>query len=89
LSNEDRQVIFQQFATALDATNPLPGSLITRNWVAASSGRQVAAALVKVTDENVDLLRADGKLFCIPLNQLSEADQAFAKEQLQAAPLPK
>lgn len=86
LSNGDRQAIYQQFATALDASNSLPGSLITRNWVAASSGRQVTAALVKVTAKKVDLLRADGKLFSISLNQLSEADQAFAKEQLQAAP---
>jgi hypothetical protein len=89
LSAEDRQAIYRQFATSPGATNLLPGSLIARDWAPASGGRQVTAALVKVTAESVELLRADGKLFTIPLAQLSEADRAFAQEQLQATPTTK
>jgi len=86
LDQTDRQMIYEQFAIADGTNNVLPGSLIARTWTSADGSRQVTAALVKANADSVELLRADGKQFTMQLSQLNEADQSFAKEQLQAAP---
>lgn len=62
------------FATALTLAE-------ARTWT-NSSGKQLEAEFLGSTGGQVQLKRqADGKSFTIPLSSLSEADQAFVKEQ--------
>ena len=53
----------------------------TRTWSDVTGTFKIDASLINVIDGNVNLRRADGKTLSVPLNKLSEADQAFVNEQ--------
>ena len=60
-----------------------PGASELRTWTDAKTGRQVEAALVAFKDNKVQLQRADGRGFSVPIAQLSEADQKYVREELK------
>ena len=55
-------------------------SSATRTWSDASGRFNIEAKLVDHDDQNVRLLKADGKVVTVPLNVLSEDDQKHLKE---------
>jgi hypothetical protein len=56
-----------------------------RTWT-DTQGRQVEAALVQITGEDVQLRTADGTIHQFPLAKLSAEDQALAKGMAASAP---
>lgn len=61
-------------------------SLQSRTWTEAQTGRTLEGDFVKVQDSSVVVRTANGGTLQLPLARLSEADQAFIKEQAAAAP---
>ncbi len=57
-------------------------NLKARTWTQAATGRTIEAEMVKVEGSNVLLKLASGQTVPVPLNSLSEADQAYIKEAL-------
>jgi hypothetical protein len=51
-----------------------------RNWTERATGRQIEAKLIEVVGEAVQLERRDGRQFIVPLNRLSNEDNAFARD---------
>ncbi len=45
-----------------------------------TSGREMKAKIEVVHEDKITVKRHDGKIYTIPLNKLSEADQAYAEE---------
>jgi hypothetical protein len=63
----------------------LAAAAFGRTWT-DHQGRQVGAELVKVNVDTVTLRRsADGKLFNLPLELFSDADQAYVAQSLRPA----
>ncbi len=62
--------------------------LQSRTWTEAQSGRTVEGDFVKVQDSSVVVRMANGATLQLPLARLSEADQAFVKEQAASAAKP-
>lgn len=61
--------------------------LQARTWTSAA-GQKVEAEFVKVEGDNVVMRLADGRTSSFPIARLSEADQAFVKQQAGAPPAP-
>jgi uncharacterized protein (TIGR03067 family) len=56
-----------------------------RTWTESATGRTLAGDFVKANDTTVTLRLANGSTVDLPLTRLSEADQAFIKEQAKTA----
>lgn len=61
-------------------------SLSARPWTEAATGRTIEGDYLKVTDAGVMIRLANGSTVQVPLTRLSEADQAFVKEQQAKQP---
>ena len=64
------------------ATSPGPAEQIVRTWTDSSGKFQVKAVLVGVKDGKVALKRATGQTIAVPLDRLSEEDQAVVRQWL-------
>ena len=67
------------------AGTPAKMETATRTWTDSTGKFKVDAALVNVSDGKVNLRRSDGRTMSIPLERLSDADQAHVKELQQPA----
>ena len=65
-------VLGMSFSVAQDAKSEL------RTWTAVN-GKEVEAEFVSNSDGQVSLKMKTGKIFKVPLNKLSEADQSFLR----------
>lgn len=54
---------------------------VLRTWRDASGVFEIEATLVDVQDGRVRLKRKDGRIIAVPIEKLSEADQAFLRRQ--------
>lgn len=60
-----------------------------REWTDRATGRQIEAEFVGFSDGKVEIKRArDGKTFYLPIESLSDADQAFVRSQTSENKLP-
>ncbi|MEO8496622.1 MAG: PQQ-binding-like beta-propeller repeat protein [Planctomycetota bacterium] len=57
-----------------------------RTWTDATGERKTRAAFVALDGDQVTLRREDGNVFTMPLDRLSNADQAFAQRAARTAP---
>jgi hypothetical protein len=62
---------------------PPANSPVTRTWTDASGSYRIVAQFIALTDGKVTLRKQSGDLIEVPLDRLSEADQAYVAE-LQA-----
>jgi hypothetical protein len=54
-------------------------SALARTWTDATGKHTLEAEFVELKDGNVQLRKPDGKVVTLPIEKLSQADQAFAK----------
>jgi osmotically-inducible protein OsmY len=64
--------------TVSDGVVTLTGTVY--NWTERAAGRQIEARLIEVVGEAVRLERRDGRQFVVPLNRLSDEDNAFTRD---------
>lgn len=62
--------------------------LHARTWTEAATGRKLEGDFVTATDTTVTVRLANRSTIDLPLSRLSEADQAFVKEQAKPATKP-
>ncbi|WP_254510930.1 SHD1 domain-containing protein [Anatilimnocola floriformis] len=72
------------------ATTPAPKQPrnFKRTWQDTSGKFSVEAEFIGLADGKVDLKKADGKVLSIPLDRLSETDQAAARAMVESLPNP-
>ncbi len=51
-----------------------------RKWTSAGGGFTVEAEIISMTDDNVELKRADGKVIKVPFDKFSESDRKYIEE---------
>lgn len=64
----------------------LPSALFAKTWTDSSGTYTIEAELEKLDGNVVHLKKPDSNIIKVPLDKLSKADQAFARQQLAAKP---
>ena len=72
------------FSIAGEPSGPLSGFAVQRTWSDQSGRFKIEAALQHADQDNVRILKSDGRVVTVPLAQLSAVDRAFIDGFLKA-----
>src|SRR6056297_1263296 len=76
--------MFSSLVLAGEPSGPLAGFAASRTWSDKSGRFKIEAKLQHADEQQVRVLKTDGRSVTVPLAQLSEADRAFIDGFLKA-----